>query len=119
MNGKYKKVAYYPGCALKGSAHTYNRSTKAVGGKLGLDLVEVKNWNCCDTVGVKNIDPKLQTYLSSRARPTACFACPSRRLPEPFSLLDPDGYLGAPARAIGAAQGPMRKVRRSMRGGYG
>lgn len=63
---KYKKVAYYPGCALDGSGHSYNRSTKAVGKAVGLDLVEVKNWNCCGAMEVKNIDPKLQTYLSSR-----------------------------------------------------
>jgi heterodisulfide reductase subunit B len=66
MEQKYKKVAYYPGCALEGSGHAYNRSTKAVGKELGLDLVEVKNWNCCGAMEVKNIDPKLQTYLSSR-----------------------------------------------------
>ncbi len=66
MERKYEKVAYYPGCALEGSGHAYNRSTKAVGKKLGLDLVEVKNWNCCGAMEVKNIDPKLQTYLSSR-----------------------------------------------------
>jgi len=63
---KYKKVAYYPGCALEGTGHAYNRSTKAVGKQLGLDLVEVKNWNCCGAMEVKNIDPKVQTYLSSR-----------------------------------------------------
>ena len=63
---KYKKVAYYPGCALEGTAHAYNRSTKAVGKKLGLDLVEVKDWNCCGAMEVKNVDPKIQTYLSSR-----------------------------------------------------
>ena len=66
MSGKYKKVAYYPGCALEGTGHAYNRSTKAVGKKLGLDLVELKNWNCCGAMEVKNIDPKLQTYLSAR-----------------------------------------------------
>jgi heterodisulfide reductase subunit B2 len=63
---KYKSVAYYPGCALDGSGHSYNRSTKAVGKALGLELEEVKNWNCCGAMEVKNIDPKLQTYLSSR-----------------------------------------------------
>jgi heterodisulfide reductase subunit B len=63
---KYKKVAYYPGCALEGSAHAYDRSTRAVGKQLGLELVDVKNWNCCGAMEVKNIDPKLQTYLSSR-----------------------------------------------------
>lgn len=66
MAEKYKKVAYYPGCALEGSGHSYNRSTKAIGKALGLDLVEVENWNCCGAMEVKNIDPKLQTYLSSR-----------------------------------------------------
>ncbi len=64
--GKCQKTGYYPGCALEGTAHSYNRSTKALGSKLGLDLVEVKNWNCCGAMEVKNIDPKLQTYLSSR-----------------------------------------------------
>jgi heterodisulfide reductase subunit B len=63
---KYKRVAYYPGCALEGSGHAYNRSTRVVGKALGLDLVEVKNWNCCGAMEVKNIDPKIQTYLSSR-----------------------------------------------------
>ncbi len=63
---KYKKVAYYPGCALEGTGHAYNTSTKAVGKALGLKLEEVKNWNCCGAMEVKNIDPKIQTYLSSR-----------------------------------------------------
>ena len=63
---KYRRVAYYPGCALEGTGHPYNRSTKAVGKALGLDLVEVENWNCCGAMEVKNIDPKVQTYLSSR-----------------------------------------------------
>ena len=63
---EYKKVAYYPGCALEGTGHAYNRSTKAVGKALGLELDEVKNWNCCGAMEVKNIDPKVQTYLSSR-----------------------------------------------------
>jgi heterodisulfide reductase subunit B len=66
MTQKYQKVAYYPGCALDGSGHAYNRSTKEVGKALGLDLVEVEDWNCCGAMEVKNIDPKLQTYLSSR-----------------------------------------------------
>ena len=63
---KYQKVAYYPGCALEGTGHAYNRSTKEVGKALGLELKEVKNWNCCGAMEVKNIDPKIQTYLSSR-----------------------------------------------------
>jgi len=63
---EYQRVAYYPGCALEGTGHAYNRSTQAVGAALGLKLDEVKNWNCCGAMEVKNIDPAVQTYLSSR-----------------------------------------------------
>jgi heterodisulfide reductase subunit B len=63
---RYQRVAYYPGCALEGTGHAYNSSTKALGKALGLKLDEVKNWNCCGAMEVKNLDPKLQTYLSSR-----------------------------------------------------
>lgn len=63
---KYRRVAYYPGCALEGTAHAYHRSTRQLGKALGLDLVEVPDWNCCGAMEVKNIDPKVQTYLSAR-----------------------------------------------------
>lgn len=66
MDGDLKKVAYYPGCALEGTGHAYNRSTKAVGKELGLELVELEKWNCCGAMEVKNIDPQVQTYLSAR-----------------------------------------------------
>ena len=61
-----KSVAYYPGCALEGSGHAYNKSTKELGKKLGLNLVEVENWNCCGAMEVKNIDQDIQNYLSAR-----------------------------------------------------
>ena len=70
---KYQRVAYYPGCALEGTGHAYNQSTKVVGKALGLELDEVKNWNCCGAMEVKNIDPKVQTYLSSRVMSIAAW----------------------------------------------
>jgi heterodisulfide reductase subunit B len=66
MKADYRRVAYYPGCALEGTGHAYNQSTKAVGKALGLALDEVDDWNCCGAMEVKNVDPKIQTYLSSR-----------------------------------------------------
>ncbi|HLS85776.1 MAG TPA: CoB--CoM heterodisulfide reductase iron-sulfur subunit B family protein [Burkholderiales bacterium] len=66
MKPEYKRVAYYPGCALEGTGHAYNTSTKALGKALGLKLEEVNDWNCCGAMEVKNVDPKVQTYLSSR-----------------------------------------------------
>ena len=61
-----KTVAYYPGCALEGTGHAYNKSTKAIGKKLGLKLKEVDNWNCCGAMEVKNIDQEIQNFLSAR-----------------------------------------------------
>ncbi len=63
---KYRSVAYYPGCALEGTGNGYDVSTRAVARELGLALKDVKNWNCCGAMEVKNIDPAVQTYLSSR-----------------------------------------------------
>lgn len=62
----YGTVAYYPGCALEGTGNAYDVSTRAIAGALGLKLDTVKDWNCCGAMEIKNLDPKLQTYLSSR-----------------------------------------------------
>ncbi len=66
MSKTHGHVAYYPGCALEGTGHAYNRSTKELGKALGLELTELKDWNCCGAMEVKNVDPKLQTFLSAR-----------------------------------------------------
>jgi heterodisulfide reductase subunit B len=63
---KYKSVAYYPGCALEGTGNGYDVSTRAIAKKLDLQLKDVTNWNCCGAMEVKNVDPKIQTYLSAR-----------------------------------------------------
>ena len=63
---KYRSVAYYSGCALEGSGNGYDVSTRALAKELGLKLHDVTDWNCCGAMEVKNIDPKLQTYLSAR-----------------------------------------------------
>jgi len=63
---KYRSVAYYPGCALEGTGNGYDVSTRAIAKKLGLKLKDVTNWNCCGAMEVKNVDPKIQTYLSAR-----------------------------------------------------
>lgn len=41
------KYAYYPGCSLGRSAWSYEASTKAIAEALGMELVEVQDWNCC------------------------------------------------------------------------
>lgn len=38
---------YYPGCSLEKNAKSYDTSTKAIAGPLGLAFDEVDDWNCC------------------------------------------------------------------------
>ena len=41
------RFAYYPGCSLTHTAAPYDVSTRAIAPALGMDLVEVEDWNCC------------------------------------------------------------------------
>jgi heterodisulfide reductase subunit B2 len=60
------KVAYYPGCALEGSGGPYDRSTRHLVKALGLEMENLRDYNCCGAMEVKNVHPMLQTYLSAR-----------------------------------------------------
>jgi len=44
------KLAYYPGCTLKTQAKNFEDSALASFEKLGIELKELKRWNCCGTV---------------------------------------------------------------------
>lgn len=41
------KYLYYPGCSMESSAKAYNDSLMAICDPLGLDLEEIRDWNCC------------------------------------------------------------------------
>ncbi|MBN1178818.1 MAG: CoB--CoM heterodisulfide reductase iron-sulfur subunit B family protein [Anaerolineae bacterium] len=40
-------VPYYPGCTLSTNAKGYDRSGRAVAAALGMELVELPEWQCC------------------------------------------------------------------------
>lgn len=42
-----RSFLYYPGCSMSGTARAYADSLEIVAGRLGLDLREVPDWNCC------------------------------------------------------------------------
>lgn len=52
------RYAYYPGCSLLSGAKEYDQSVRAVFAHLGLELVEIDDWNCCGAVhaDVNNAD---------------------------------------------------------------
>ncbi len=41
------RLSYYPGCSLHGTALDYDHSVKDVCSRLGIELVEIPDWNCC------------------------------------------------------------------------
>ncbi len=41
------KYGYYPGCSIERNARAYHDSTMAVAKPLGIEFVEIDDWNCC------------------------------------------------------------------------
>jgi heterodisulfide reductase subunit B len=60
------RYAYYPGCSLQTSAKEYDLSLKAVCNRLDIELVELKDWNCCGATPAYTVDPLLAMGLSAR-----------------------------------------------------
>ncbi len=62
------RYAYFPGCAAHhGSAHEYDLSCKAVSERLGIELVEIPDWNCCGSIdAVYASNPVLSIALAAR-----------------------------------------------------
>jgi heterodisulfide reductase subunit B len=60
------KYTYYPGCSLEATSKHYDTSTKAVCSALGIDLVELEDWNCCGASAYMSIEEHLGFALSAR-----------------------------------------------------
>ncbi|RDV83977.1 CoB--CoM heterodisulfide reductase iron-sulfur subunit B family protein [Ammonifex thiophilus] len=60
------KLAYYPGCSLKGTAREYDLSTRLVARHLGLELVEIPDWNCCGATAAHSTSHFLAVALPAR-----------------------------------------------------
>ncbi len=61
-----KQYAYYPGCSLESMATSYNLSTLEVAQILGVDLKEIKDWNCCGATAYFPVDEMLAHTLVAR-----------------------------------------------------
>lgn len=58
------KYSYYPGCAQHGTAVDYRMSVEAVFSHIGIELEEIRNWNCCGALHVD--DRTTRVALSAR-----------------------------------------------------
>jgi heterodisulfide reductase subunit B len=60
------KIGYFPGCTLESTAIEYDRSLRAVAAKVGVELVELSDWNCCGASSAHAVDPVLGVALPAR-----------------------------------------------------
>jgi heterodisulfide reductase subunit B len=51
-----KQYSYFPGCSLQSTAVAYDRSVRATSASLGIELIELEDWNCCGTTAYSSID---------------------------------------------------------------
>lgn len=62
-----KKFTYYPGCSSQASAVHLDQSLRAIAPKLGIELEDIEDWNCCGaSVGHVEGGALPQTALSGR-----------------------------------------------------
>ncbi len=60
------EVSYFPGCSLATSAKECNLSLIRASQVLGLELVELEDWNCCGSSSAHSLDKDLGLNLAAR-----------------------------------------------------
>ncbi len=60
------KYGYMPGCSLHSTSREYDLSGRAVCRKIGIELVELDDWNCCGAEAVSPKNKMLMYALNAR-----------------------------------------------------
>jgi heterodisulfide reductase subunit B len=60
------KYLYFPGCSLKGLGRAYEESLLPVMRHLGVELMELDDWNCCGATAYMSVDEHEATVLAAR-----------------------------------------------------
>lgn len=60
------KFSYFPGCTDHSTSLEYGLSTHAVFEALGVELVEIEDWNCCGAAATHSINHLLSLCLPAR-----------------------------------------------------
>ncbi len=61
-----KEYAYFPGCSLEKMALSYHLSAVETTRKLGVELKELDDWNCCGATAYFHVDQLLAYTLAAR-----------------------------------------------------
>lgn len=59
-------ITYYPGCSMATTAQESNLSLLGMFNKIGFNLVELEDWNCCGSTSAHNLDSELALDLAVR-----------------------------------------------------
>ena len=57
------QIGYFPGCSLKSTAKEYDLSVKTLCANLGVELIEIEDWNCCGATPAAAISEELSLAL--------------------------------------------------------
>jgi heterodisulfide reductase subunit B2 len=61
-----KQYSYFPGCSLESLGKNYHTSAAEVSAALGMELIEIEDWNCCGATAYFPVDELLAYTLSAR-----------------------------------------------------
>jgi heterodisulfide reductase subunit B len=60
------RFSYFPGCTDHSTSYEYGRSAEAVLETLGVELVEIDDWNCCGAAATHSLNHLLSLCLPAR-----------------------------------------------------
>jgi len=79
------KVPYFPGCTLNTTAKGFDNAVRASAAALGIELIELPEWNCCGATFPLLIDNAMdllaptdilyKASLEGERLATACTTC--------------------------------------------
>lgn len=60
------RYTYYPGCSLHATGVAYDKSMRAIFAKLGAELNELEDWNCCGATAYMSVQKTVAFAVSAR-----------------------------------------------------
>lgn len=114
------RYAFYPGCTLHSTGVEFGVSTELVCQELGLELVEIRDWNCCGASSAHSLDHRLFLALPVRNLAQAqeagpddlaipCAACYSRLAAADLALREDETFRAEMESVLGFVyQGRVR-----------
>ena len=60
------KYSYYPGCSMHATGIEYHKSLTYVNKAIGMEFIEINDWNCCGATAGHNVSRELGVALPAR-----------------------------------------------------